>query len=71
MSRREEAENQVLEAIASFESRTYGPSVRDLSTATGLGTGTIHDIVISLAEKKLVTYTPGVARSVRVLKEET
>ena len=70
MSKRAEAEQQVLDAIAGFETRTYGPSVRELSAETGFGTGTIQAIVVSLAEQRKITYTPGVARSVRIYKVE-
>jgi SOS-response transcriptional repressor LexA len=69
VSKREEAESAVLAAIKEWETKVYGPSIRDLSEATGFGTGTIHELVVSLAEKKKITWTPNVARSVRIRKE--
>ena len=69
-SKRETAEESVLSAIRSFDDRPFGPSRRDLARITGLGTGTCQEIVVNLAQRGLITWTPLVARSIRLIEEK-
>lgn len=68
MTRRETAEEAVLDCIRSYEGKPFGPSRRDLAAATGYGTGTCQDIVVSLAERGVIDYSPNIARSIRIKK---
>ena len=70
MSKRLDAEESVLAAIKEYDALPFGPSRRDLARITGLGTGTCQEIVVNLANRGLITWTPLVARSIRLIKEK-
>jgi DNA-binding IclR family transcriptional regulator len=67
MAKLQPVENLTVSTIRSFQRETgYNPSFRDIAERTGLPLGTVHAIVVDLAERGEIKYTPNIARSISV-----
>ncbi len=68
---RQEATDAILSIIRSYESMPYGPTRRDISNATGVPLGVVQAIVVGLANDGRIWYSEGIARSIRLRKDDS
>lgn len=59
---------EILSCVREFiASHGYAPSVRDIAAKFGMSAAAAHEHLYALAKKGAVSWTPKVARSIRVL----
>jgi SOS-response transcriptional repressor LexA len=60
-------QTEIIKAIESWlKKNSYSPSFRDVAELTGISLGTIHAECRVLRSLKLIDYTDGVARTLRI-----
>jgi DNA-binding transcriptional regulator YhcF (GntR family) len=45
----------------------YAPSFRDLAAMTGLALGTVYGACQDLKEQGIITFAPGIARTIKIV----